>query len=1099
MKKKLTALTVSIMMAVLLLCCFALPTSAATKTAISKATISYTSTYTYTGKAIKPKVTVKYKGKTVSTKNYTVSYKNNKNVGVGTITVTGKGSYTGSVSKTFKIAPKKVTSLKASSDDASIKLTWNKATGATGYYVYRYTNKTWKKIATVSAATYTDKKLTSATAYKYKVNAYYKKGSTTITGDAATISTTTTPSKPTGLSATSKETSVTLSWKAVTRAKGYAVYVYKDSKWSKISTTSSTSYTVTELSADTAYRFAVRAYYKYSDKTYYSGYSEKYASTCPKKTSSLTVTDVGHDSVTLKWGKVSGATGYKVYVSEYKDGKATSYSFAKTVTGSSNLTCTVTGLDYATSYIFRVRTYFSATNCATTYSSYVYSKSCTTTYPGVQDLYVSDFTNTSVTLSWYPISGVTSYNIFVMKEGEKELIAGIDGESKSYTVSGLDESTSYTFYVATEFKTDSGTFHGPEESIVTQTDDASVDSIEVTNRKTKLSIGSTYQLTAQVLPSYAENKEIIYSSSKPAVVSISDSGLVTAHSYGTSIITVKSAENSSKQVSFTVTVTDITSTKISLPSTITLFVGSDGQTVYPAEIVPTFTPEDTTDKSFTVSASNYTYTYTTGVIIKKDVTETLKFSDYISYSNGKFTARNPTVEPNGDNNTFAFDVTFVAKDSGKSVTTKIRVVEKAPNITLSDDHDDWRCGTTNSLYVYLDSYMAFTEKDLTWESSNPEIASVDSDGNITCNDTGDVTITAYSPWKTLKASYTISVRSSLKIEQDYFEGCKPGDTYQINAQVIPSSATNQIYYQSVDSDIATVTSDGLVTILKEGTVIIRANIFHDNRPGDYFEIWFTSNTFSPLNGNTSDLFYKFRDMANSVKTSTTLRGYTRTEKALSTNLVVNNLKSSGNLSDMIDFEDSIVYPVINANARLKTSLVASLLPDAENYDDAYKVYVNKIPVAGNSLAILGGLKLSDIKAIELTDDGSYCYDIKLTLKDESFSSLPKTPSETRHGQVFDILTYSYVKNVVDESSANSDSVEMKMSYGTFKTAYHDSSLTLSVNKATGQVHSMTYDMTVDSTVTNLALDVKAYSIFTSSHSANISFTTRNLINIEFFG
>ena len=60
--------------------------------------------YTYTGKAIKPKVTVKdSKGKTISSSNYTVSYKSNTKVGKATVTVTFKGNYTGTISKTFII------------------------------------------------------------------------------------------------------------------------------------------------------------------------------------------------------------------------------------------------------------------------------------------------------------------------------------------------------------------------------------------------------------------------------------------------------------------------------------------------------------------------------------------------------------------------------------------------------------------------------------------------------------------------------------------------------------------------------------------------------------------------------------------------------------------------------------------------------------------------------------------------------------------------------------------------------------------------------------------------------------------------------------
>ncbi|MBQ6325447.1 MAG: fibronectin type III domain-containing protein [Clostridia bacterium] len=64
---------------------------------------------TYTGKALKPVVTVKYgKTKLVKGTDYTVSYKNNKEAGTATVTLTGKGDYTGTRKVTFTIKPAKL-------------------------------------------------------------------------------------------------------------------------------------------------------------------------------------------------------------------------------------------------------------------------------------------------------------------------------------------------------------------------------------------------------------------------------------------------------------------------------------------------------------------------------------------------------------------------------------------------------------------------------------------------------------------------------------------------------------------------------------------------------------------------------------------------------------------------------------------------------------------------------------------------------------------------------------------------------------------------------------------------------------------------------
>lgn len=59
---------------------------------------------TYTGKQIKPVVTVKYgKTKLKEKTDYTVKYGTNKKVGKGTVTITGKGKYGGTITKTFTI------------------------------------------------------------------------------------------------------------------------------------------------------------------------------------------------------------------------------------------------------------------------------------------------------------------------------------------------------------------------------------------------------------------------------------------------------------------------------------------------------------------------------------------------------------------------------------------------------------------------------------------------------------------------------------------------------------------------------------------------------------------------------------------------------------------------------------------------------------------------------------------------------------------------------------------------------------------------------------------------------------------------------------
>lgn len=74
------------------------------KVNIANCTVSVIADQKYTGKALTPKPTVKNGNTTLKEgTDYTLTYKNNVNAGTATITITGKNSYTGSKTVTFKI------------------------------------------------------------------------------------------------------------------------------------------------------------------------------------------------------------------------------------------------------------------------------------------------------------------------------------------------------------------------------------------------------------------------------------------------------------------------------------------------------------------------------------------------------------------------------------------------------------------------------------------------------------------------------------------------------------------------------------------------------------------------------------------------------------------------------------------------------------------------------------------------------------------------------------------------------------------------------------------------------------------------------------
>lgn len=110
------------------------------------------STFAYTGKNAKPAVTVKAGKKTVPASGYTVSYVDNKKVGYATVTVRGKGKYSGSASVQFKIVPKGTKIAKAKKRGTSATVKWKRQSAkmsgkrVTGYQI-RYSMKSSMKNA----------------------------------------------------------------------------------------------------------------------------------------------------------------------------------------------------------------------------------------------------------------------------------------------------------------------------------------------------------------------------------------------------------------------------------------------------------------------------------------------------------------------------------------------------------------------------------------------------------------------------------------------------------------------------------------------------------------------------------------------------------------------------------------------------------------------------------------------------------------------------------------------------------------------------------------------------------------------------------------
>ena len=168
------------------------------------------------------------------------------------------------------------------------------------------------------------------------------------------------PNKVSGIKATSNSyNSIKLTWnKTVNGANGYAVYrsTSKDGKYTlrkTITSKNTIEFTDTGLDTNTTYYYKVRAYRMIADKKKYGSYSEI---VCAKPVLSKTTITVSSTSkkATIKWNKVLGASGYKVYSATSSNG---TYSLKKTITSINTLSYTNTNLVSGKTYYYKVRAY----------------------------------------------------------------------------------------------------------------------------------------------------------------------------------------------------------------------------------------------------------------------------------------------------------------------------------------------------------------------------------------------------------------------------------------------------------------------------------------------------------------------------------------------------------------------------------------------------------------------------------------------------------------------------------------------------------------------------------------------------------------------
>ena len=304
-----------------------------------------------------------------------------------------------------------------------------------------------------------------------------------------------------------------------------------------------------------------------------------------------------------------------------------------------------------------------------------------------------------------------------------------------------------------------------------------------------------YQLTAVVDPSTdpAVEKELVWRSSDENIATVSQTGLVTFKNSGNVTIsaTPKDTGNAvSKDVIalcniyIKVPVKDIKLDKTKN----TLNVGEEFRLTH--ELVPA----DATNKKVTWESTD------------PSVATVSDQGDVKAIAGGKAT------------------IVVRTEDGGIPATCEVTVLQSVENIKLNATNISLSVGASKLLKTTITPATA--NKNIKWESDNPSVVSVDSEGEVTAHKTGEpVLITARDTLTGVTASCVVKVpqpATGLELSPRKSKTLYKGNKFTIRKQVYPvGTVTNdKVTWSSTNPKVATVNSNGTVTAKAGGTAII---------------------------------------------------------------------------------------------------------------------------------------------------------------------------------------------------------------------------------------------------------------------------------------
>ena len=342
-------------------------------------------------------------------------------------------------------------------DQDSLSASWSSVTGATSYNVrWRVSGSgdSWSS-GTSSGTSRSINGLMASTTYEVQIQAVNSGGtsgwSSSGTGTTAAPPAVVAPATPSAPSVSEVDhDSLSASWSAVTGATSYNLrwrVSGSGDSWSG-GTSSGTSRSINGLMASTTYEVQVQAVNSVGTSGWSSSGTGTTSATpvagAPDTPSTPSVSQIDHDSLSVSWSSVTGATSYGV---RYRvNGSGDTYS----TTSTSGTSITINGLSASTTYEVQIQARNSVGNSDWSSSGTGSTGSPPVVVPGsVSSLSVSNISHDSFTISWNaPSSGgsPTGYHVQYKRDDATNYTSASDAISPS-TVTGLDSNTDYDIQV----------------------------------------------------------------------------------------------------------------------------------------------------------------------------------------------------------------------------------------------------------------------------------------------------------------------------------------------------------------------------------------------------------------------------------------------------------------------------------------------------------------------------------------------------------------------------------------------------------------------------------------------------------------------------